>query len=106
MERSKVPAALAALANDRRRVPCLPADALGETGLSAGEIGRQLGMTPLRLSFHLAALGRAGLIRSRRASRTVFCTADLRGPGQTTGCLLRDRSLDHPGVRACRRSHA
>lgn len=101
MDRSKVLAALSALANDKRfDLVCLLMP-LGETGLSAGEIGRHLGMTSSRLSFHLAALEQAGLIRSRRVSRKVFYTADLRGLGQTIGSLLRDCCMDHPEVRAC-----
>jgi DNA-binding transcriptional ArsR family regulator len=63
MARSKVLAALSALAKDKRLTLVCLLMRRGETGLSAGEIGRQLGMTPPRLSFHLAALGQAGLIR-------------------------------------------
>ncbi|MCA3510170.1 MAG: winged helix-turn-helix transcriptional regulator [Rhodobacter sp.] len=101
MERSKVLAALSALASDKRfELVCLLMPR-GETGLSAGEIGRHLGMTSSRLSFHLAALEQAGLIRSRRVSRKVFYAADLGGLGQTIGSLLRDCCMDHPEVRAC-----
>ena len=100
MERSKVLAALAALANDKRLELVRLLMPRGETGLSAGEIGQQLGMTSSRLSFHLAALEQAGLIRSRRASRKVFYAADLRGLGQIIGYLLRDFCMDHPEVRA------
>ena len=70
------------------------------------EFGQQLGLAPSRLSFHLAALEQAGLIRSRRASRNVFYTVDLGGLGQTIGYLMRDCCMDHPQVRACCQTHA
>ena len=101
MERSKVLAALAALANDKRLELVRLLMPRGETGLSAGQIGQQLGLASSRLSFHLAALEQAGLIRSRRASRNVFYAADLRGLGQTIGYLMRDCCMNHPEVRAC-----
>jgi DNA-binding transcriptional ArsR family regulator len=63
MARSKVLASVSALAKDRRLSFVCLLMRRGETGLSAGEIGRQLGMTPPRLSFQLAAPKEAGLIR-------------------------------------------
>lgn len=99
-------AALSALANDKRLELVRLLMPRGETGLSAGEIGQQLGLASSRLSFHLAALEQAGLIRSRRASRNVFYTVDLRGLGQTIGYLMRDCCMDHPEVRACCLTHA
>ena len=101
MERSKVLAALAALANDKRLELVRLLMPRGETGLSAGEIGQHLGLGASRLSFHLAALEQAGLIRSRRASRNVFYTVDLGGLGQTIGYLMRDCCMEHPEVLAC-----
>jgi DNA-binding transcriptional ArsR family regulator len=106
MERSKVLAALSALANDNRLELVRLLMPRGETGLSAGQIGQQLGLASSRLSFHLAALEQAGLIRSRRASRNVFYAADLRGLGQTIGYLMRDCCMNHPEVRACCLTHA
>jgi DNA-binding transcriptional ArsR family regulator len=105
MERSKVLAALAALANDKRLELVRLLMPRGETGLSAGEIGQHLGLASSRLSFHLAALEQAGLIRSRRASRNVFYTVDLGGLGQTIGYLMRDCCMDHPEIRACCQTH-
>ena len=99
-------AALAALANDKRLELVRLLMPRGDTGLSAGEIGQRLGLASSRLSFHLAALEQAGLIRSRRASRNVFYAVDLQGLGQTIGYLMRDCCMDHPEVRACCLTHA
>ena len=106
MERSKVLAALSALANDKRLELVRLLMPQGKAGLSAGEIGQHLGLGASRLSFHLAALEQAGLIRSRRASRNVFYAADLGGLGQTIGYLMRDCCMDHPEIRACCQTHA
>ena len=101
MERSKALAALSALAHEARLdlvrllMPC------GEAGLAAGDIGRALGLTASRLSFHLAALEAAGLIRSRRVARNVIYTVDAGGMGATIAFLLNDCCMEHPEVVAC-----
>ena len=81
MDQSKALAALSALANETRIELVRALIAGGPDGLAAGEIARRLGVSPSRLSFHLAALEQAGLITSRRASRHVFYTADAGGIG-------------------------
>jgi len=48
-------------------------------GLAAGEIAEALGVAPSRLSFHLAALEGAGLVRSVRQGRRVIYSARLPG---------------------------
>ncbi len=101
MERSKVLAALSALAHQHRLEMVRLLMKQGDAGLAAGEIGQALGLGPSRLSFHLAALEQAGLIRSRRASRNVFYAIDLGGMGSTIAFLLNDCCMDHPQVLAC-----
>jgi ArsR family transcriptional regulator, arsenate/arsenite/antimonite-responsive transcriptional repressor len=101
MERSKVLAALSALAHDRRLELVRLLMDQGEAGLAAGVIGERLGLGASKLSFHLAALEQAGLIRSRRASRNVIYAVDLRGMGGTIAYLLKDCCRDHPDVLAC-----
>jgi DNA-binding transcriptional ArsR family regulator len=101
MDRSKVLAALSALSHGARLdlvrllMPC------GDAGMAAGAIGATLGIGASRLSFHLAALEQAGLIRSRRESRNVFYAIDLDGMGQTIAYLLNDCCGEHPQVLAC-----
>lgn len=101
MEQGKVLASLSALAHESRLELVRLLVPLGEEGLPAGEIARALGLSASRLSFHLAALEQAGLIRSRRVSRHVIYSADLRGIGGTISYLLADCCSDHPEVLAC-----
>lgn len=101
MERSKVLSALSALAHETRLDLVRLLVPRGAEGLAAGEIARALGLSASRLSFHLAALEQAGLIRSRRVSRNVIYSADLEGIGGTISYLLADCCMDHPKVRAC-----
>jgi DNA-binding transcriptional ArsR family regulator len=101
MDRSKVLAALSALSHEHRLELVRLLMPHGSTGLSAGEIGSRLGLGASRLSFHLAALEQAGLIRSRRASRHVFYSTDLNGIGGTIAYLLNECCMDHPDVVAC-----
>ncbi|MFM6987209.1 MAG: ArsR/SmtB family transcription factor [Arenimonas sp.] len=49
----------------------------GPDGLSAGLIAERLQLPPATLSFHLASLSRAGLLRSRQESRFIHYTADF-----------------------------
>jgi DNA-binding transcriptional ArsR family regulator len=53
------------------------------------------------LSFHLAALEQAGLIRSRKQARNVFYSVDAAGMGATIAYLLSDCCMEHPEVVAC-----
>lgn len=101
MERSKALVALAALANDARLDLVRLLMPRGSDGLAAGEIGRALGLSASRLSFHLAALEQAGLIRSRKQARNVFYSIDAGGMGQVIAFLLKDCCMDHPEVIAC-----
>lgn len=107
MDRAHALTALQALANDARLdlvrllMPC------GADGMAAGDIGRSLGLPASRLSFHLAALEAAGLVRSRKRARHVFYAVDPAGMGTTIAYLLNDCCMDHPEVVACcRHVHA
>jgi ArsR family transcriptional regulator len=106
MQRSKVLAALSALAHEHRLELVRLLMPKGSEGVTAGEIGLHLGLSPSGLSFHLSALEQAGLIRSRRVSRNVFYAMDLAAIGETIAYLLNDCCHDHPEVLACcRRKH-
>lgn len=48
----------------------------GPEGLVASAIGEQLGLAPATLSFHLAHLSRAGLIRGQKESRFIRYSTD------------------------------
>jgi len=101
MIRSKVLSALAALAHESRLDLVRLLMPLGAEGMAAGDIARTLGLSASRLSFHLAAMEQAGLIRSRRVARNVIYSVDAAGIGQTIGYVLNDCCMGHPEVRAC-----
>lgn len=101
MQRDQALTALQALANAARLDLVRLLVPAGAEGLAAGDIARALGLSASRLSFHLAALEQAGLIRSRRDGRNVFYSVDAGGLGATIAFLLNDCCMDHPEVVAC-----
>jgi len=48
----------------------------GKDGLPAGAIAEQMGTAASTMSFHLKELEQAGLVRSRRESRSIIYTAE------------------------------
>lgn len=107
MERGKALSALSALANDARLDLVRLLMPQGDAGLAAGDIARALGLSASRLSFHLAALEQAGLIKARRQARHVFYAVDANGMGETIAYLLNDCCMQHPEVLArCRHRRA
>jgi ArsR family transcriptional regulator len=70
--------ALGALAQDTRLRICTLLAAADDAGLPAGDISVALGVPQNTLSFHLAQLENAGLIRSRRQGRYVIYSAARR----------------------------
>ena len=69
--------ALAALAQDTRLAVYRLLVQQGPTGLAAGEIAGQLGVTPATLSFHLKELAHAGLVNPRQEGRFIFYAANF-----------------------------
>lgn len=49
----------------------------GPQGLPAGELAAALGIAPSNLSFHVAALERAGLVTGKRNGRSVVYAASF-----------------------------
>ena len=67
---------LASLAQDTRlRIFRLLVEA-GNDGLNASAIAEALDLAPATLSFHVAHLARAGLVKSRQESRFIFYSAN------------------------------
>ena len=62
---------LAALANEHRLAAFRLLVRAGPDGQAAGEIAAALGLAPSSLSFHVAALAEAGLVRSVREGRSI-----------------------------------
>jgi DNA-binding transcriptional ArsR family regulator len=82
--------ALGALAQDSRLAVFRLLVRAGPEGLAAGRIADKLGIPPATLSFHLAHLARAGLVRSRQEGRFVIYSADFDGMGELLAYLTED----------------
>ena len=78
MKKSTVIAALSALAQETRLDIFRLLVVKGPEGLPAGEIGDRLGQPSPTLSFHLNQLRFAGLVTSRRASRSIIYSANFK----------------------------
>ncbi|WP_446497204.1 arsenate reductase (glutaredoxin) [Halomonas piscis] len=65
-------------------------------GLSAGEVARALGVPHNTMSTHLATLQRAGLVDSRRQSRSIIYRARLESLNETLDFLVQDCCAGDP----------
>ena len=83
-------AALAALAQGHRLEAFRLLVQAGDRGLAAGAIAERLGIPNSSLSFHLAQLTRAGLIRQHRQSRSRIYTADYGAMSCLVGYLMEN----------------
>lgn len=87
METTQAIDALSGLAQESRLAAFRLLVQAGPQGLPAGAIGEKLGLPPATLSFHLAHLVRAGLVRSRQEGRFVIYSADYRAMNALVGFL-------------------
>jgi len=78
MKKLNVMMALGALAQETRLDIFRLLVQKGPNGLPAGEIGGRLGQPSPTLSFHLNQLRFAGLVTSRRQSRSIIYTANFK----------------------------
>jgi ArsR family transcriptional regulator len=78
MKKSTVIAALSALAQETRLDIFRLLVEKGPQGTPAGEIGQRLGQPSPTLSFHLNQLRFAGLVTSRRESRSIIYSANFK----------------------------
>ena len=76
MEAPSAIAALGALAQEHRLALFRLLVQAGAEGMAAGAIAEALGVPNSSLSFHLAQLTRAGLIRQERRGRSLVYAAD------------------------------
>jgi ArsR family transcriptional regulator, arsenate/arsenite/antimonite-responsive transcriptional repressor len=82
--------ALGALAQDHRLALFRLLVQAGEEGMAAGAIADALGVPNSSLSFHLAHLNRAGLIRQQRRSRSLIYRADYAAMNGLVGYLMEN----------------
>lgn len=91
-------AALAALAQPTRLEVFRLLMRTAPDGCCAGEIAAAVGVQPATLSFHVRHLERAGLIRSRRASRHIIYQADVEGARRLVHFLTEDCCGGRPEI--------
>ncbi|HKD69960.1 MAG TPA: metalloregulator ArsR/SmtB family transcription factor [Candidatus Binataceae bacterium] len=76
MESNAAISAMSALAQETRLAIFTMLAQYECAGLSAGDIGEKLNIPLPTLSYHLSQLKRAGLVSSRRRSRTIMYSAN------------------------------
>ncbi|HVN90250.1 MAG TPA: metalloregulator ArsR/SmtB family transcription factor [Candidatus Binataceae bacterium] len=107
MKKSKVIAALGALAQETRLDIFRLLVEKGPEGIPAGEIGERLNLPSPTLSFHLSQLRFAGLIDSRRESRSIIYSANYKAMNEVLGylsencCGGRAEACTPTGSNAC-----
>lgn len=82
--------ALGALAHEHRLALFRLLVQAGAEGMPAGAIAEALALPNSSLSFHLAHLTRAGLIRQTRQSRSLIYTADYAAMNGLVGYLMEN----------------
>lgn len=90
MDAVAVVGALGALAQDHRLAVFRLLVQAGDEGMAAGAIAEALGVPNSSLSFHLAQLTQAGLIRQERKSRSLIYTADYVAMNALLGYLTEN----------------
>src|SRR3954468_15488717 len=70
----------------------------GPEGLAAGAVGDAVGASSSSASFHLSHLERAGLVSSRRESRSIIYAANYDGLAGLVEFLMRDCCQGAPEV--------
>ena len=98
MESNQALAAFAALSQETRLAILRLLIRDGVEGLPASEIASRVGAQPSTLSFHVAALERAGLVTSRRLQRQIFYAPNFAGVRGLVTFLLEDCCSGHPEI--------
>ncbi len=88
--------AFAALAQENRLAIFRHLVAAGPNGVSAGDIGKAVGVSPTSLSFHLKELDRAGLVTQRRHGRFIHYALHVEGVRRLIEYLTEDCCGGHP----------
>lgn len=70
----------------------------GADGLAAGAIAESVGVSSSSASFHLTHLERAGLVKSRRESRSIIYSANYKNLAALIGFLMQDCCNGHPEI--------
>jgi DNA-binding transcriptional ArsR family regulator len=90
MKKSLVVSSLGALAQETRLDIFRLLVQRGPEGIAAGEIAQRLGLPSATLSFHLNQLRFAGLVSSRRKSRSIIYSANFKAMAELVGYLTEN----------------
>jgi DNA-binding transcriptional ArsR family regulator len=104
MESLDAVAALSALAQESRLQVFRMLVQAGPDGLPAGQIAERLKLAAPTLSFHLAQLKHAGLVKATRDGRSLIYAADYEGMNELMGFLTENCCAGDPagcGVPVC-----
>lgn len=88
MQSAEAVTALGALAQEHRLALFRMLVQAGPDGLAAGAVAEALGVPNSSLSFHLAQLRRAGLVRQERRGRSLVYSADYPAMNALVGYLI------------------
>jgi DNA-binding transcriptional ArsR family regulator len=100
MEELQAVNALGALAHPTRLAVFRFLLRVAPQGRAAGAVADALAIAPATLSFHLAELRRAGLIMSRRESRSIIYAANDAAMRDLLGYLMEDCCQGRPEICA------
>ena len=98
MDDASAVAALSALAHADRLNAFRLLVRAGPSGMASGEIADGLSIPPTRMSFHLAALERAKLLRSWRDGRRILYAASYEDMRQLLAFLTEDCCSGKPEI--------
>ena len=90
MQSQQAIGALGALANEHRLALFRLLVRAGDEGLPAGAIASELGIPNSSLSFHLAHLNQAGLVKQERQGRSLIYSADYAAMNALVGYLMEN----------------
>ncbi len=90
MDSNEAVGSLGALAQEHRLALFRLLVQAGPGGMAAGDIASALGIPNSSLSFHLAQLSRAGLIRQQRQHRSLIYSADYGAMNALVGYLMEN----------------
>ena len=100
MKKSSALAALGALAHGTRLDIFRLLVQQGPQGLAAGEIGERLRLPSPTLSFHLSQLRFAGMVKSRRLSRSIIYSANFTAMNSLLAYLTENCCGGNAGICA------
>jgi ArsR family transcriptional regulator, arsenate/arsenite/antimonite-responsive transcriptional repressor len=101
MKESQAITAFSALAQDTRMQIVRLLIKAGDPGVASGSLADSLSVSAASMSFHLGQLEAAGLVESRRQSRSIIYRANYKTLGALIRFLMEDCCNGDAKVRKC-----